>query len=111
MTYSPGHDFASAVTRTFAASRVCAVSTKRGLPSPRNLRMQKGRPNQTPNGTIYRGQWGDYRINLVCWIAAQSCVFMPGTVLQQRNFFGTCGTKNYNWASRNEVVTSETAQP
>src|SRR5437016_604899 len=50
MTYSPGHDFAIAVTRFFAASRVCAASTKRGLPSPRNLRMQKGRANQTPSG-------------------------------------------------------------
>src|SRR6266446_5260717 len=65
MTYSPGDDSASAVTRFFAASRVCAASTKRGLPSPRNLRMQKGRANQTPSGQFYRGQWGDYRINLV----------------------------------------------
>jgi hypothetical protein len=55
MTYSPGHDSASAVTRFFAASRVCAASTKRGLPPPRNLRMQKGRPNQTPKRTIYKG--------------------------------------------------------
>src|SRR2546429_6197282 len=56
MTYSPGHDSASAVTRTFAASRVCAASTIRGLPSPCNLRMQKGRPNQTPSGgTILQG--------------------------------------------------------
>src|SRR5213083_1356740 len=57
MTYSPGHDSASAVTRFFAASRVCVASTKRGLPSPRNLRMQKGRPNQTPR-TIYKGAVG-----------------------------------------------------
>src|SRR5437879_11891883 len=54
MTYSPGHDFACALTRAFAASRVSAASTKRGLPSPRNLRMQKGRANQTPR-TIYKG--------------------------------------------------------
>src|SRR5205807_9719685 len=53
-----------------AASRVCAVSTKRGLPSPRNLRMQKGRPNQTPNGTNYRGQWGHYAMSLMCWVRA-----------------------------------------
>jgi len=58
MTYSPGHDAASAVTRAFAASRVSAASTKRRLPSPRNLRMQKGRPNQTPSGQSYRGQRG-----------------------------------------------------
>jgi len=70
MTYSPGHDAASAVTRAFAASRVSAASTKRRLPSPRNLRMQKGRPNQTPSGQSYRGQWGDYRTNLVCWVRA-----------------------------------------
>src|SRR5437763_1257062 len=57
MTYSPGHNSASAVTRFFAASRVCAASTKRGLPSPRNLIMQKGRPNQTPR-TIYKGAVG-----------------------------------------------------
>src|SRR5207249_3203802 len=57
MTYSPGHDSASAVTRFFAASSVCEASTKRGLPSPRNLRMQKGRPNQTPR-TIYKGAVG-----------------------------------------------------
>ena len=36
MTYSPGHDSASAVTRFFAASRVCAASTKRGPKSKRN---------------------------------------------------------------------------
>src|SRR5438477_6025815 len=58
MTYSPGDDSAIAVTRPFAASRACAASTKQGLPSPRNLRMQKGRPNQTPSGQSYRGAVG-----------------------------------------------------
>src|SRR5207302_474973 len=36
----------------------------------RNLRMQKGRPNRTPSGQSYRGQWGHYRTNLVCWVRA-----------------------------------------
>ena len=58
MKYSPGNNSASALTRAFAASSVCAASTKCGLPSP-NLRMQKGRPNQAPNGRhLQRGGSG-----------------------------------------------------
>src|SRR5258708_33870213 len=54
MTYSPGHNSASACARAFAASSVCAASTHCSSPSssmsPSTVRMQKGRLIQTPNG-------------------------------------------------------------
>src|SRR5712664_2817361 len=53
MTYSAGHNSASAVTRASAASRVGAASTGCGFPSP-NLKVQKGRRIRTPNS-----KWGD----------------------------------------------------
>src|SRR5216684_139335 len=59
MTYWPGHNFASALIRRLADSRVRAASTKRSSPSastsPSTLRMQKGRRIQTPNGGLLPG--------------------------------------------------------
>src|SRR6266404_127817 len=50
MMYSPGHNRAISPTLTLAYSRVCASSTNSWLPSPRNLKMRKGRGIQTPDG-------------------------------------------------------------
>src|SRR6266852_5375542 len=50
MTCWPGHNSASACTRALAWSRVCPASTECRLPSPRNLKMQKGGRIQAPNG-------------------------------------------------------------
>ena len=58
--YSPGHNRASSLALSLASSRVCASSTNGRLPSPRNLKMRKGKGIQTPDeddllgGTVKR---------------------------------------------------------
>src|ERR1700730_1442227 len=61
MTYSPGHRWPSSLRSVFASSRVGNAWMKCRCPSFCNLKMRKGRSNQTPMGNeLLGGQWNDY---------------------------------------------------
>src|SRR6266404_631591 len=78
MPYAPGHTWPSSLTRDFAWSRVGNASTKCGLPSPCNLKMQKGKRIQTPNGGRPKeGQWSEYHTDVT------SQVLLPPLVMGQ----------------------------
>src|SRR5260370_4333650 len=80
---SPGHSRANSDTRSLASSRSAACSTKCRLQSPLTLKMRKGRGIQAPDGDeLQGGQWGDYRINLVCWITESCEAGLRGDALQ-----------------------------
>src|SRR5258708_1180930 len=65
MPYSPGQSSPISLIRVFASSKVANASTKCRLPSPCNLKTQKGRRIQTPNGGRPKeGQWSDYHTKI-----------------------------------------------